>query len=58
MVRKGVAAVAQLFLRLCLHIVGERELERFLGSIHFHLFVLPRQAEEQSKTSFKCCQLY
>lgn len=28
MVEKGVATVAQLFSKLCLHIVGERELEK------------------------------
>eukprot|EP00069_Balaena_mysticetus_P006429 bmy_05157T0 len=33
MVGKGVATVAQLFLKLCLHIVGERELEKVVITV-------------------------
>lgn len=32
MVGKVVATVAQLFLKLCLHIVGEKDLEKYQSS--------------------------
>lgn len=54
MVGKGVGTVAQLFLKLCLHIVwvrGTREGISLPGSIDFHLFALTTIFINPSKTA-------